>query len=391
MVKKNRSPKQFRIESVLNSLRGRFFGEENQTVISKRVCVIGLSLGFFMLFLLPVHAEVATNGISSPAVILKSPDHHQRLRSGTVQFQWEVDGGSGSPGAAPEYFEVMFWSKYRDFSLIRTVYPTDSTKGSFRVLNVSDRFRKHGRYLWQVKVITKDGHWYRSDIREFVIPVPKEMKSMLPAQFPYAIKWQQTKRLSGGDFKYLMNNVYPKTHLESHSDISLIFRQPFVANYNIDLEEQLLFNTNVGIGGAFSVCWRLYENIYFALHPTASMGVCWFATGLERYSSIRYETYTGLDFVINPKGFISSNIRWIPSYRFHYAEKDDGFRVFNGAGWEWGVKVTIPRTIMTPFEMLGFEIDFERMPIEYTYSRVKDDYTKVVMPTQEIGISFLFH
>ncbi|MBN2103097.1 hypothetical protein JW835_03555 [bacterium] len=337
-----------------------------------------------------IHASVQYEDIKNSSIVLTAPGNHYQLKSNTVVFQWEMNHISDSIQFIPEYYEVMFWSKHRDFSMVRTVYPGETNRAMLRIMNASSRFKRHGRYYWQVHAVTQNGQRFRSDVREFIIPVPKQMQSILPAMFPYAIKWQQTKRLNEGDFKQLVNSAYPKIHLQSHSDLCLIFRQPFIGNYNLDLEEHFLFNSNVGLGGGLMIRWRLYENLYFALHPAGRLGVCWYATGLERFSSLRYETFTGCDFIINPKGYVSSNIRWVPVYRFHYTLKDDGFRVFEGRGWEWGIKIVIPRTIMTPFKMLGIEMDFERMPIEYTYSRIKDDYTGVTMPTQEIGISFLF-
>ena len=354
----------------------------------KKICIFGMlvSLGIGM----SIHANTVLGEQSDTKITLTAPHNHYQLNTKTVLFQWMIDQISDSMQFVPVYYEVMFWSKHRDFSLIRTVYPRESNHAKLRIIDATHYFRRHGRYYWQVQAVDENGQRLNSGIREFVIPIPKQMQSMMPAMFPYAIQWQQIRRLNRGDFKQLLNTTYPKIHLQGHSDLCLVFRQPFFWNYNIDMEEHFLFNSNIGLGGGLTVRWRLYENLFFALHPTASLNICWYATGLERYSSIRYETFTGCDLIINPKGYISSNIRWIPGYRFHYSVKDDGFHIFEGTGWEWGIKLVIPRTIMTPFHMLGIEMDFERMPIEYTYSRIKDDYTGVIMPTQKIGISFLF-
>lgn len=324
------------------------------------------------------------------AILLISPRNHYRMVSSTIQFQWLVSKSSDSLEFLPEYYEVMFWSKQREFSFIRTVYPMDSIGSRLIIFDALNRFKRHGRYFWQVQAVSQDGRRIQSDIREFNVPIPRHMQSMMPALFPYAVKFQQFKRLNHAGFNELMNTVYPKTHLQGHSNLCLIFRQPFVGNNKFDLEEQVLLNSNIGIGGELGVRLHLYENMVFSLQPIGIMNACWFASGLQRYSSMRYQTYAGTDFIVNPKGYISANMEWIPIYKFHYASTDDEFRTFEGSGWEWGVKVIIPRSILNPFKILGIEMDMERMPIEYKYSRITDNYTEVVMHTQVICISFLF-
>lgn len=355
-----------------------------------RISIASGGLFFILLLSDCIAAASVSQPSESSVILLISPRNHYRLASSTVQFQWLLTNMQDSSKFIPEYYEVMIWSKQREFSFIRTVYPMDSIGARLTVMDAMTRFKRHGRYYWQVQAVSMDGRRIQSEIREFNIPIPKHMQSMMPSLFPYAVKWQQFKRLNQADFKAFMESVYPKTHLQGHSDFCLIFRQPFIGNYNIDLEEQALINSNIGIGGEFSARIHLYENVFFALQPLGTINACWFATGLEKYTSIQYQAYTGVDFIVNPKGYLSADIEWIPVYRLHYALKDDGFRTFEGSGWEWGLKVIVPRNILNPFKLFGIEIDMERMPFEYKYSRITDSYTDVVMHTQEICISFLF-
>ncbi|MBN1783184.1 hypothetical protein JW948_18760 [bacterium] len=325
-----------------------------------------------------------------PEISIIQPSRRASMTAESMTFRWVLRPPQDSAAFIPQYYEVMFWSKHRNFSYIRTVYSDDAYRGIFRLNDVKQRFHRHGRYYWQVQAVSEDGRRIESEVRELVVPIPKQMQSMLPAMFPYALQWKQTKRLYSRDFQELISEVYPKIHFQGHTDLCLIFKQPFDGRIHFDLEEQLLMNSSIGLGGEFLTRLRLYENTYFALHPTVSTGFCLYATGLQQYSSMRYQTLLGVDFIINPKGYVSGYARWVPMHRFHYAMKHDGFRTFEGYGWEWGARVVIPRNIMNPFQILGFEMDMERMPIEYTYSRLTDNYTGVVMPTQEVGISFLF-
>jgi hypothetical protein len=342
-------------------------------------------------FLAGVDSALASQNPPSAAaesvIQLIAPSPNYRVSDQALMFKWQL---SDTAGMVPQYYELLIRAKYRDFSIIRQVTPADYRKGLFIMSNLRSQLRKHGHYSWQVHAVTEDGRRFVSETRDLVIEMPGILKSDSPTLFPYAIKWERTDRLNCEEFNQLTNNAYPRIHLEGHSNFCLVFRQPFVRKLNLDLEEQVLLNSRVGLGGQLNIRWRLYENVFFAFHPTANSQICWYGPGLQRFASLRSQIHVGLDFIVNPKGYISSTVRWVPAYRFHYAIKDDGIRTFEGEGWEWGLRIVIPRHILTPFTVAGLPVDFERMPIEFVTSRIKDDFTGVTMPVQTIGISFLF-
>jgi hypothetical protein len=276
-------------------------------------CVFRILFFSMALMLGSIQAEMTRTSIA-----LVIPVNHYRLMAPAITFQWILVPGD-SLLFRPQYYEVLFWSKHQSFSLIRTVYPDAALNGSMRLTDIQEQFKKHGRYYWQVQAVMEDGRRIKSEVRELIMPIPRSMQSMMPAWFPFAVQWKHTQRIKDAGFKKLMDQVYPKSHLSDHSDFCLIFRQPFIGHLNLDLEESLLFNSNIGLGGEFTARWRMYENSYAALRPTGSAGLCWYGTGLGRYSSMRSQTNLGVDLVINPNGYISSFTRWIPLYRFHYA------------------------------------------------------------------------
>ena len=318
---------------------------------------------------------------------LIAPEQNHRVSVPTLIFKWEMED---TGGIVPQYYELLIRAKYRDFSFIRQIRPADQRNGLFIMTNLREQLRKHGHYSWQIHAVTEDGRRFVSETRDFVIEVPRIMKSDSPAMFPYAIRWERTDRLNQREFNRLAENAYPRIHLQGHTDFCLVFRQPFIKRLNMDIEEQVLLNSQVGLGGQLNLRWRLYENVFFAFHPVACSQICWYGPGLQRFASLRSQAHVGLDFIINPKGYVSSTFRWVPAYRFHYAIKDDGIRTFEGKGWEWGLRLIIPRNIVVPFTLAGLPVDFERMPIEFTTSRIKDNFTGVTMPVQTIGISYLF-
>jgi hypothetical protein len=327
-----------------------------------------------------------TSDAMRDGIRLISPYSNYRFSTRHLAFQWQL---ADSSGFQPITYEIRVQSRFRQTTFDTTLRATGSAMERLTLTNARKHFKKHGRYVWQVRAVNADHEVMKSVTREFYIPPPATYQNRRLQQYPFALKWVSTRRLQRADFDQLLDSAYPKTHLQGHSDLCLVFSH--YLRFGFELEEQVSLNTQVGLGGGINARWRLYENVVIGFYPSLSAGICWFGTGLQRYSSRQSHATMGLDVVINPKGYLSCNARWIPAYRLHYAEKADGFRVFEGEGWEWGAKITIPKTILTPFTMLGLQIDFERMPIEYTYSRIKDDYTGVIMPTQCIGVSFLFN
>jgi len=69
-------------------------------------------------------------------------------------------------------------------------------------------------------------------------------------------------------------------------------------------------------------------------------------------------------------------------------EKENGLRTFDGKGWEAGVRMLVPRTILNSFKLFGLEIDLEKIPIEFRFSRIHDAYTGLDLDVRRIGIGY---
>jgi len=83
------------------------------------------------------------------------------------------------------------------------------------------------------------------------------------------------------------------------------------------------------------------------------------------------------------------SIRWLPDYKINYSNKEKKIKVFNGEGWQISLEFVISNNIIRKFELFGMKIDLEKIPIRYTYNRIKDNNSNQVIETQMIYFIYL--
>ena len=147
--------------------------------------------------------------------------------------------------------------------------------------------------------------------------------------------------------------------------------------------------SQIGIGFEISSRLKIIKNDYFSLYPQGGVMSSWYSTGLRDYSSTFNSAKLGCDLIFMPSGSLMIRGSWIPVYRIRYALKDGELRTFQGEGWEIGVRVVIPHKIINTFRIFNLEIDFQRIPFEFHFSRIRDEYTGTLMEVRRITIGFL--
>ena len=207
--------------------------------------------------------------------------------------------------------------------------------------------------------------------------------------FPYTIQFQYTHRIQSQEYKDFLNQISPTTSLRSFSDIGLGFHQEkFLVSF-IELQEKLFILSQIGIGYEISARLKMIKSLYFGIYPQCSIASSWFSTGLKDYSSKQSSVCIGGDLIVMPYGSLTIRGSWIPVYHIRYALKSGELRTFLGNGWELGVRVLIPHKIINPFRIFHLEIDFQKIPLEFHLSQIRDEYTGTLMKIRRMSVCFL--
>jgi hypothetical protein len=335
--------------------------------------------------------EISISPSRSFPVVLLTPKLNEHIFKGPVTFRWYYRGTVEDSDFKTQRYEIVFWSKRRGFRKTFTVDP-NSFSGIISIEFEESRkiFRRHGKYFWQIRAYDKDEKEIVSNKRSFIIDLPEIKEKYASWIYPYAIQFQYTQRIQTAEYKKFLQNIYPSTHLRSFFDLSLEFVQRDFGIPNLEIQERLYFLSQIGLGADISLRTLLFNTHYFTLNPRVSTQVYWFSTGLQNYSSMQYGANVGFDFIVMPKGHLTFRVCWIPSYRIHYSKKSEGIRIFKGEGWEWGFQIIIPQSILPVFKLFGINIDFQRIPIQFYFSRNRDKYSGTIMKQRRFGIGYHF-
>jgi hypothetical protein len=322
---------------------------------------------------------------------LLAPDKNTTVTEGPLTFMWEDGRGTASSNFYIEHYEVTFWSKRREFGKSFTVTPNDSIEGKVCLTFDDCRkvFRRHGRYYWRVTAFDTDGNQIHSEVWSFIVGIPEVRGVFTPWTYLYAVRFRYSHRLHTPEYREFLSNLQPSTNLRSFSDLGIVLRQSGSWLTFMEAQEKFYILSHVGVGCEFSSRFRLLKNLYFSLYPQGSAESCWFAMGLEDYSSTMYSVRIGCDLVIMPSGYLSFRSSWVPAYRVRYSEKGRELRTFMGEGWEMGIRIIISRNILSTFRFLGMEIDFRRIPLEFYFSQIRDQYSGTLMKMQRLSIAYL--
>jgi hypothetical protein len=322
---------------------------------------------------------------------LISPKTNHEVIKGKLTFIWEKRENHTIPESEIDQYEISFWSHKRRFRKTYTVSKGDS--GAEQVQFVLEECRKifprHGRYYWRVTAVNPQGRRTSSEIRSFTVRINRVGKGFSMQPFNYEVQYQYTHRLSTEEYKIFLSQVSPTASMGSFSDFSLIFRQQELWSSYVDFEERIFILSQFGMGVELSGRFRMLKNIYFAMHPRISVSSSWYSTGLSKYTSMLTSVSVGCDWSFLPSGHVTLQTNWIPMYRIRYAELEGDLRTFQGEGWEMGIRLIIPHKILKPFRFLGFEFDFERIPIEFSAAFIEDEYTGTLMKIRRLSIGYL--
>lgn len=322
---------------------------------------------------------------------LLAPDKNATVTEGPLTFMWEDGRNTYFPNFDIERYEVTFWSKRRDFGKSFTVTPDDSIEGKVYLTFNDCRkvFRRHGRYYWRVTAFDTNGNHTDSEVWSFVVGIPEVRGVFTPWAYLYAIRFRYSHRLHTPEYIEFLENLQPSTNLRSYSDMGFVLRQSGSWLTFMEAQEKFYILSHIGVGFELSSRFRLLKNLYFSLYPQGSVESCWFATGLEDYSSTMYSVRVGCDWVIMPSGYLSLRSSWVPAYRVRYLEQGRELRTFMGEGWELGIRIIISRNILSSFRFLGMEIDFRRIPLEFYFSQIRDQYSGTLMKMRGVSIAYL--
>lgn len=324
-------------------------------------------------------------------LLLIGPRNHIKVSDGPISFIWRKQIQGDLADFDLQRYEIVFWSKRRGFGKTFTVYPeSDSDQVKFDIKECKDIFRRHGKYYWQVRGFDFQGNIILSETKDFVIELPKIRGHFISWTYPYEVQFQYTQRIKTEQFQTFLQGITSKNHLSSYSDLSLLFLQDGIFKPFIETQERVFLSSQIGLGLEFTLRLKLLDGYYFSLFPTGSSQIHWFSTGLKDYTSLLYSAKIGADWVFNPGKHLVLNASWIPSYRVHYNEIFNHLQTYKGDGWEWGIQITVPNSIIPVFRLFNTEIDFHRIPIDFHISRVQDEYTGTIMKMRNFRIGYRF-
>ncbi len=339
-----------------------------------------------------LYARDKTVSVSENSMIdLIAPFESKKMMNGPIVFLWRPVSSLDTLYFDVKNYEIAFWTNDHRFVKTYTVSPAESYRTvSLKFDNCRSVFRRHGKYFWQVTAVNAAGNQISSEVRSFTIEVSKISERPAVWHHPYGIHFYYANRLRTPEYLSFLDHIYPTKHMRNYSDFGLVFQQQRIGTHFLEFEETFNIRSQVGIGIDIGMRFRLLQNRFFSLYPFGQTGICWYATGIERYSSMLHHILVGCDYSVMPKGYVTLRGGWIPFYRVRYSEKGNSPRTYLGKGWEMGVQLIIPQTLLRSFHLLGIEFDFQRMPISYHISRIQDQYTGTVMKIQGIDIGYFF-
>ena len=322
---------------------------------------------------------------------LISPESNLKITRGPLTFSWEPSISPDSISITIQKYEVTFWSNNKGFRKTFEVNYSDSvSSGTLQFDECRKVFKRHGRYFWRVRAFTAESGILSSDTKSFQIKLFGLGKQRTMWIYPYAVQFQYLHHVQTDEYLAFLRNIDPNIYLRSYSEIGLIFKQDAFLFSFLTLQECFFIQSNVGLGGKISAKVRLFKNDYFALYPRMEGSSSWYSYGLAQYNSTAYYLMTGFELAVMPKGHIVLKGNYVPVYRIHYQNLEDRLRTVEGFGWEFGVQLTIPQSIIAPFNIFGLNIELQRIPLGFSIRKIHDQYTDVDMEMRRFSISYHF-
>jgi hypothetical protein len=335
-------------------------------------------------------AKTASGPAKTPVLLqLRTPEAGRRIQNSTILFSWNVAGGDSV--FRSRRFDLQIWDKKKRFKRTLTVESKDTTGyGQIYVFDSRHVFKRHGKYYWKVIAVDSAGSQVVSGTGAFVIPAPRLESSLGQPLFPFSVRYQYNPWSDFNGYQSFIRTVYPRTQLQSYSDVSLGFHQSWGATFRYELQERMLLLSQIGLGAELIPRVRLMRNAFVAITAWGRGKQCWYSTGLENYASTMTEAAIGCEFAVMPGGSLAVSGAWIPLQRVRYGLLGGGLRTLDGSGFETGVRLTIPRSLLSTIRVLGFDLDFQRIPISIGFGRIKDGYSGIRLDFRRFTVEYLF-
>ena len=326
---------------------------------------------------------------TAPILRLQTPDANRRIRTSNILFSWRIL--QGDPVFRPQRFDVQVWDRKKRFKREFHVESRDTTGyGQLYLFNGRGVFKRHGKYFWKVIGTDSAGRQLASGTGAFIIPAPRMDNRVVQPFYPLSIRYQYNHWSDFSSYKSFVHTIYPKSHLQSYSDLSLGFHQSWGETAAFGLQERLLLISKIGLGAELTPRLRVLRNSFVAWTVLGRGKLGWYSTGLKNYASTLTEAAIGCEFAVMPGGSLTVSGAWIPIQRIRYGLLAGGLRTFEGSGFETGVRLTLPRSLISTIRVLGFEIDFQRIPVGVEFGRVKDGYSDIRLDYRKFYVEYLF-
>jgi hypothetical protein len=334
----------------------------------------------------PIAAQARTGQLR---LLLITPEDNRKVEGLAVLFSWKAQDADST--FKPSRFEVQIWDKAKKFRRTLRSGADDSTGyGQTWVTNPRQVFRKHGSYLWRVVAFDDLGRQRLSETRRFIMPPPRIKPLMAGLRNDHSLRFTYNYWSDFDSYRRFTDPLYPKTHLKSYIDLGIGFRQSWESWVPVSIQERLLLLSQIGMGAELTPKVRILQNTYVAVDPWARGRECWYSTSLKHYSGTLSEIAIGADAVVMPGGHLVLSGAWLPVNRIRYGLRGGGLRTLQGTGWEAGVTVTIPRSLLSVVRIMGVNVDFQKIPLCIVFGRVKDDLTEIQLDYRKFSVEYLF-
>jgi len=332
----------------------------------------------------------APEKVTGGQLTLKSPPDGYETLQGPVTFSWMPLKTSGTVVDSVDY-HLVFQSEATGFESMISVTADDSTEPvTYHTDEIRSLLKRHGKYIWQVTARDSTGNVVRSPGRSIYVglDIPREKTVLQKSNFGFYVKYLH-KPLND-EYRTFLKDLEKDDYLRSCWNFGIWFRQEDILFRWLDFEQQLFVISQLGMGCDVIVTGRLFENTYMAVSPVGSGSLIWIAEGLNHYANRMYEIRLGMELAIMPGEFLTFQGHYIPFYRFHYESKTRGVHTYDGRGWDAGIRIVLPQTIVPTFTLFGLEVNMQRLPLDIHFGQVYDGETDVHIQFSSITLNYLF-
>lgn len=331
-------------------------------------------------FLSLMFLSIISFAYSSNDITLSLPENNVMVTEDSLTFKWQNSVNANR-------YVLVIALEDKSFKREIIVFDSNSTV-VFTLRNIKKFLRRPGVYQWYLK-FNQQGEEIRSPARIFRFRSNIQNKNLPPFDYVHAVELQFLYHSKTSEFYDFLQNVGSRYSFQDFKSLGIVFQQKKLLFSSLDFLEKIYLLSQTGMGLTIKSRMNLGKNVYFSLYPAVNISTMWFSTGINRFSSNFVSSSLGFDLEIMPRRFMAISINWIPKYKIKYADKNNEIKFFNGDGWQMSVEFVVSNNIIRKFNFLGMKIDLEKLPIRFTYNKIRDNYSNHVIETQMIYFIFL--